>query len=103
MTGTLANPGGGTNQSQGMSSNIMMPSTGASITPEVFKSMKSQMHVNLVNATVIAEKSVGNNSQAISSVMSVQNGHLIYNIWVIDASLGLHQIAVDGTNGKVLS
>jgi len=103
MTGTLANPGGSTNQSQGMRSNMMMPSTGASITPEVFKSMKSQMNVNLVNATVIAEKSVGNNSQAVSSVMSVQNGHLIYDIWVIDASLGLHQIAVDGTNGKVLS
>ena len=94
------------------SSKMMMPTAkppelnittaGPPITPTVFKSMASQIHINLVNATMIAEKWVGNNSQAMSSMVGVQNGHLIYTIWIVDSSLGLHQIVVDPENGNVL-
>ena len=112
MAGTMANQGS-SNQNQSMGSNMMMmpaakppelniTTAGPPITPAVFKSMASEIHVNLVNATVIAEKWVGNNSQALSSIVAVQNGHLIYTIWVVDGSMGLHQIVVDPISGKVL-
>ena len=60
----------------------------------MFKSMASKMHVNLINATMIAEEWVGNNSDAVSSMVGVQNGLPVYTIWVIDSNSGLHQIVV---------
>jgi hypothetical protein len=99
------------NQSMGMVSNMMtmaktpvlnITTSAPPITPTMFKSMASKMHVNLINATMIAEKWVGNNSDAVSSMVGIQNGLPVYTIWVIDSNSGLHQILVDPENGKVL-
>jgi hypothetical protein len=72
------------------------------ISPNIFKSMASQMHVDLINATMIAQKWVGSNSHAVSSMLGIQNGSPVYTIWIIDNNSGLHQIVVDPQNGKVM-
>jgi hypothetical protein len=72
------------------------------ISPTEFKSMASQIHVDLINATMIAQKWVGSNSRAVSSMVAIQNGTPVYTIWVIDSNSGLHQILVDPQNGKVV-
>ena len=72
------------------------------ITPTTFKSMESQMHVDLIKATMIAEKWIGSNSHAVSSMVGIQNGSPVYTIWVIDNNSGLHQIVVDPQNGKIM-
>jgi hypothetical protein len=64
--------------------------------------MASQMHVDLINATMIAQKWVGSNSHAVSSMLGIQNGSPVYTIWIIDNNSGLHQIVVDPQNGKVM-
>ncbi|PWU80188.1 MAG: hypothetical protein DLM72_13510 [Candidatus Nitrosopolaris wilkensis] len=51
---------------------------------------------------MIAEKWAGNNSNAVSSMVGIQNGSPVYTIWVIDSNSGLHQILVDPVNGRVL-
>ena len=110
MTGSMM--GSGTSsKNQSMGSNMMtmaktpvlnITTSAPPITPAMFKSMASKMHVNLINATMIAEEWVGNNSDAVSSMVGVQNGLPVYTIWVIDSNSGLHQIVVDPENGKVL-
>jgi len=72
------------------------------LTPAMFKSLAPQMHIDLVNAIMIAQKWVGSNSHAVSSTIGIQNGSPVYSIWVIDGNSGLHQIVVDPQNGKVL-
>ena len=110
MTGSMMGSGS-SSQNQSMDSNMMtmaktpvlnITTSAPPITPTMLKSMASKMHVNLINATIIAEKWVGNNSDAVSSMVGVQNGLPVYTIWVIDSSSGLHQIVVDPENGKVL-
>lgn len=102
---------GSSSQNQSTGSNMMtmaktpvlnITTSSPPITPTMFKSMASKMHVNLINATMIAEEWVGNNSDAVSSMVGVQNGLPVYTIWVIDSNSGLHQIVVDPENGKVL-
>lgn len=99
-------------KNQSMASNMMsipakapvlnITTAGPPISPTMFKSLTSQMHVDLVNATMIAEKWVGNNSRAVSSMVGIQNGSPVYTIWIIDSNSGLHQIVVDPQNGNVL-
>jgi len=60
------------------------------ISPNIFKSMASQMHVDLINATMIAQKWVGSNSHAVSSMIGIQNGSPVYIIWIFDNNSGLH-------------
>src|SRR5215469_14190626 len=72
------------------------------ITPAAFKSMASQIHIDLTKATMIAEKWVGGNSHAVSSMIGIQNGSPVYIIWIIDSNSGLHQIVVDPQNGKIM-
>jgi len=72
------------------------------ITPAAFKSMASQIHIDLTKATMIAEKWVGGNSHAVSSMIGIQNGSPVYTIWIIDSNSGLHQIVVDPQNGKIM-
>ena len=76
--------------------------TAPPLTPAMFKSLAPQMHIDLVNAIMIAQKWVGSTSHAISSTIGNQNGSSLYSIWVIDGNSGLHQIVVDPQNGKVL-
>jgi len=110
MTGGMMGSGS-SSQNQSMGSNMMttaktpvlnITTSAPPITPTMFKSMVSKMRVNLINATMIAEKWVGNNSDAVSSMVGVQNGLPVYTIWVMDSNSGLHQILVDPENGKVL-
>jgi hypothetical protein len=72
------------------------------ISPTAFNSLASQMHVDLINATMIAQKWIGSNSHAVSSMVAIQNGTPLYTIWVIDSNSGLHQILVDPQNRKVV-
>ena len=72
------------------------------LTPAMFKSLAPQLHIDLVNAIMIAQKWVGGTSHAISSTIGIQNGSPVYSISVIDGNSGLHQIVVDPQNGKVL-
>ena len=112
MAGSMMSNGNGESSSSGMSSNMMALPTKAPvlnittaappITPAMLKSMASQIHIDLTNATMTAEKWVGSNSHAVSSAVGMQNGFPVYTIWVIDSNSGLHQIVVDPQNGKVL-
>jgi hypothetical protein len=73
------------------------------ISPTISKAITSQVHINLVNATMTAEKTVGgNNTHAVSAHLGVQNGFLVYSVLVIDAKNNFHNVVVDPGNGKVL-
>lgn len=72
------------------------------ISPATFKSLASQIHIDLINATLVAQKWVGGYSHAVSSMMALQNGTPVYTIWVIDSNSGLHQIIVDPQSGNVM-
>ena len=71
--------------------------------PTIAKAISSQVHTSLVNATMIAEKTVGSNAHAVSSHVGVQNGFLVYTICTIDSNNNMHRVIVDAGNGKVLS
>lgn len=71
------------------------------ITPTTFKSVASQIRIDLTQATMVAEKWVRGNSHAVSSMIGIQNGSPVYTIWIIDSKSGLHQIVIDPQNGKV--
>jgi len=113
MMGGIKN-GTGSNMSIGsnMGSNMMaipakapqlnITTAAPPISPSMFKSMAPQMHVDLINATMIAQNWVGSSSHAVSSMIGIQNGSPVYTIWVIDSNSGLHQIVVDPLNGKVV-
>jgi uncharacterized membrane protein YkoI len=74
-----------------------------SITPILAKVVASQVHVSLVNATMTAVKSVGNNSNhAVSAHLGIQNGFLVYTVWVIDSEGNFRNLVIDAGNGKVL-
>src|SRR5215469_7313106 len=108
MAGSMM--GNSKSSSNGMGSNMMaipakapvlnITTAAPPITPAAFKSMASQIHIDLTKATVIAEKWVGGNSHAVSSMIGIQNGSPVYTIWIIDSNSG-HQI-VDPQNGKIM-
>jgi hypothetical protein len=108
MTGSMMSSG----SNMSMGSNMMaipakapqlnITTAAPPVTPATFKSLASQMHIDLVNATMIAQKWVGSNSHAVSSMSGIQNGSPVYTIWIIDSNSGLHQIVVDPQNGKVV-
>jgi hypothetical protein len=50
-----------------------------------------------------AEKTVGNNSHAVSAHLGQANGYLVYTVWVVDSGFKFHRAIVDVGNGKVLS
>ncbi len=99
MSGSM---GSNTMTTQAKTAQLNITTAAPPITPTMFKSMASQIHVDLANATLIAEKWAGNNSHAVSSTVGIQNGSPVYTIWVIDGNSGLHQIIVDPQNGNVL-
>jgi uncharacterized membrane protein YkoI len=69
----------------------------------IAKNIESQVHVTLVNASTIAEKTVGANAHAISVRIGVVHGFLVYIALVVDSNYGFHTVLVDARNGKVLS
>lgn len=69
----------------------------------VAKTIESQVHVSLANATTIAEKTVGANSHAVSARIGVIHGFLVYIASVVDNNHIFHRVFVDAGNGKVLN
>jgi hypothetical protein len=65
--------------------------------------LSSQIKVGLNQAAVIAEKAVGNNSHSVAAHFGVENGYLVYTVWVIDGTYNFHRVVVDAGDGKVLS
>jgi hypothetical protein len=96
---------GGSSQNQ---TNTMMGTYGANITgsialgPTIVKAIASQVHVNLANASMIAEKAVGANAHSAAVRIGVVHGFLVYMALVVDSSNNFHGVLVDAGNGKVL-
>ena len=67
------------------------------------KTPGSEVHVSLVNASTIAEKTVGPNSHAVSVRIGVLHGFVVYIALVSDINHSIHSVLVDAGNGKVLS
>jgi uncharacterized membrane protein YkoI len=65
--------------------------------------LSSQIKVGLNQAAVIAEKAVDNNSHAVAAHFGVENGYLVYTVWVIDGTYNFHRVVVDAGDGKVLA
>jgi hypothetical protein len=88
---------------------IMMYTYGPNITgsvpvgPTITKSIESQVHISLSNASNIAEKAVGDNAHTAAVRIGVVYGFLVYKALVVDNSNGCHDILVDAGNGKVLA
>ena len=96
---------GGSSQNQ---TNMMMGTYGPNITgsialgPTIAKAIASQVHVNLANASMIAEKAVGANAHSAAVRIGVVHGFLVYMALVVDSSNNFHGVLVDAGNGKVL-
>ena len=96
---------GGSSQNQ---TNMMMGTYGPNITgsialgPTIAKAIASQVHVNLANASMIAEKAVGANAHSAAVRIGVVHGFLVYMALVVDGSNNFHGVLVDAGNGKVL-
>jgi len=88
---------------------IMMYTYGSNITgsvpvgPTITKTIESQVHVSLANASNIAEKAVGANAHTTAVRIGVVYGFVVYKTLVVDSSNGCHDILVDAGNGKVLA
>src|SRR5262249_1287920 len=87
----------------------MMASPGPNITGSLKFStilgnaLSSQIKVGLNQSAMTAEKAIGNNSHAVAAHFGMENGYLVYTVWVIDGSYNFHKVIVDAGNGKVLS
>ena len=69
----------------------------------IAKTLASEVNVTLVNATTIAEKTVGSNAHAVSARLAVVHGFLVYRALVVDSNYDFHTVLVDAGNGNVLS
>ena len=65
--------------------------------------LSSQIKVGLNQSAMTAEKAVGNNSHAVAAHLGVENGYLVYTVWLVDGSYNFHKVIVDAGNGNVLS
>ena len=73
------------------------------ILPAMIDALKPRVHTSLNDATTAAINSVGGNSSAVAAFIRPENGFLVYNVIVLDASNNIHRVIVDVGNGKVLS
>jgi len=71
--------------------------------PAITKSIESQVHISLANASNIAEKGVGANAHTAAVRIGIVYGFLVYKALVVDSSNSCHDILVDAGNGKVLA
>ena len=95
----------GSSGSHNHTSTLLGPNITGSILigPTISKAITSQMHINLPNATVTAEKSVGANAHALFGRIGLVHGFLVYTILVTDNNSNFHYIMIDAGNGKILS
>jgi hypothetical protein len=63
----------------------------------------SAIKVSLSQAITKAETAVGNNSHALAGHVDVDNGYLVYTVWIVDGSYNFHRVVVDAGNAKVLA
>jgi len=68
----------------------------------IVKAIASQMKISLNDASTAAEKSIGNNSHAVSAHVGDENGYLIYDVAVVDSNGKVHKLIIDPSNGKTL-
>jgi uncharacterized membrane protein YkoI len=74
------------------------------ILPTIMQAFKSQIHINLNEATTNALQAVGTNSSAVVAFIHPESGFLVYNVFVMDGNNNnIHKVIVDAGNGKVLS
>ena len=102
MTGGAGNMTGGM---MGMKAGGAGPNITGSIkmSTVIGNALASQIKVGLNQSAMTAEKTVGNNSHAVAAHIGVQNGYLVYTVWVIDPNMKFNRVIVDAGNGKVLS
>jgi hypothetical protein len=104
MSNSSMMSGAGQNQSR-----MMMGTYGPNITGSVplgtiiDKTISSQVHVALANASTTAEKAVGANAHAVAVSIGVVHGFLVYMALVVDSNNNFHGVLVDAGNGKVLA
>ncbi|MGA9152530.1 MAG: hypothetical protein WBZ36_18290 [Candidatus Nitrosopolaris sp.] len=97
----------GSNSSQGIANTTI--GAGQNITGSLSlrnmlaKTPGSEVHVSLANASTIAEKTVGPNSNAVYVRIGVVHGFVVYIALVSDINHSIHSVLVDAGNGKVLS
>lgn len=51
----------------------------------IAKAIASQIKTSLSDATIAAEKSIGNNSHAVSAHIGDENGYLVYVVAIVDS------------------
>ena len=68
----------------------------------IAKAIASQIKTSLSDASGAAEKSIGNNSHAVSAHVSDENGYLVYVVAIVDSNGKLHKVIIDPSNGKIL-
>ena len=81
------------------------PSTNGSLSlgPTMSKAIRTQAHISLVNASIIAEKAVGANAHTVKARIGVwTNGAIVYLALVVDSKDNFHGVVVDAKNGKVI-
>ena len=86
-----------------MTSSSQNITSSVKIIPTLISALVSQVKVSLVQATMAAEKAVGNSSHAIVALLKTESGYLVYTVWVLDGSDDIHQVIVDPGNGQVLA
>ena len=52
--------------------------------------LASQIKVGLSHSAMTAEKAVGNNSHAVAAHLGVENGYLVYTVWLVDGDYNFH-------------
>jgi hypothetical protein len=68
----------------------------------IAKAIASQIKTSLSDASSAAEKSIGNNSHAVSAHISDENGYLVYVVAIVDSNGKVHKLIIDPSNGKIL-
>jgi hypothetical protein len=68
----------------------------------ITKAIASQINTSLSDASSAAEKSIGNNSHAVSAHVSQENGYLVYVVAIVDSNGKVHKLIIDPADGKIL-
>ena len=95
-----ANDGSTNNNNIGIGQNI----TGSIKLRNIIGSaISSQIKISLIQAVIVAEKSLSSNAHAVAANLGQENGFLVYTIWVVDSNYNFHRIVVDAGNGHILT
>jgi hypothetical protein len=69
----------------------------------IFEAIDSKVSTSLIQAMIIAEKSVGNNSSALAAFGSEDNGYFTYRIILGTPNMQFYNVIVDPGNGHILA